>query len=111
MKLSFVVALMVTVLVAACTPPTFGSVQRTPVSLPNGQLAYVYQGRANFPGQLAVADEMMASHCQSIGKSQAVIQDRQLQNLGAVSGINATSGMASGGVLANQNQNILFSCV
>ena len=100
---------------AACVPPTYSQIQNTPVQLPDGSFGYVYQGRANFPGQMDVADQQMREHCQSLGRSQAVMLDRQLQNVGAVGFGNAYSTGYSVGIntttIANQNQQILFRCV
>lgn len=114
MRLRKILWFPIVISLAACVPPTYSKVQTTPVQLSDGGLGYIYQGRANFPGQLTIADQSMQDHCRSIGRSQAVIVDRQIQNIGSI-GMANVYGTAGGlgvnsNTLANQNQQILFRC-
>jgi hypothetical protein len=113
--LKYWVLLPAVFLLAACVPPTYAQIQSTPVQLSDGSLGYVYQGRANFPGQLEIADQSMQEHCRSKGRSQAVMLDRKMQDLGAVGFGNVYDSGYGVGVsattISNQNQQILFRCV
>ena len=111
--------------------PTFGSVSKTPMQLPNGELAYRYEGRANFPHQQAVADKMMAEHCAAVNGGIPVIVDAQQMAIGAAtfgnSNTNVTgtasgpyqqrtynanaSTSSSGSALANKQQQVVFRCI
>jgi len=111
--------------------PTFGSVSKTPMQLPNGEFAYRYEGRANFAHQQEVADRMMAEHCTSVNGGMAVIVDAQQMVIGAAAfgtsntsltgtangpyqqrTYNATANTtSSGSALANKQQQIIFRCV
>ena len=101
------------------------------MQLANGDLAYRYEGRANFPHQQEVADKMMAEHCMSVNGGNAIILDAQQSVIGAADfgssntriagtatgpyqqrSYNATANTnASGGTLANKQQYIVFRCV
>lgn len=111
--------------------PTFGTISKTPLQLPNGELAYRYEGRANFQHQHEVADNMMAEHCKALNGGVAVAIDAQQQIIGAstfarssananatvtgpyqqrsVSGYGSSSGTAT--TIGNRQQSILFKCV
>ena len=124
--------LAVCALLSACAViPTFGSVSKTPMQLANGDLAYRYEGRANFPHQQEVADKMMAEHCTSVNGGAARIVDAQQSVIGTAAfgnsntnitgtatgpyqqrAYNATASTnSSGSALANKQQYIIFRCV
>ena len=119
-------------LLSACVViPTFGSISKTPMQLPNGELAYRYEGRANFPHQQEVADKMMAEHCMSMNGGVAIAVDAQQSVIGAAAFGNSNTNIAgtatgpyqnrsfnatantssSGSTLANKQQYITFRCV
>jgi hypothetical protein len=96
---------------------------------------YRYQGRANFPHQIAEADRMIAEDCKLKNGGRPVIVDLKKQYLGQVdmgggesrtrvnatvtgtgnsaqiTGTARTTSADSGGSLANYNQEILYKCV
>lgn len=96
---------------------------------------YRYQGRANFPHQIAEADRMIAEDCKQKNGGRPVIVDLRKQYLGQVdigsgesrtraavtfagagnyaqiTGASRTTSSASGGSLANYNQEIVYKCV
>lgn len=116
---------------ACAVIPTFGSVSKTPMQLPSGELAYRYEGRANFAHQQEVADTMMAEHCASVNGGKPVVVDAQQMVIGAAAfgssntsltgtatgpyqqrTYNATANTtSSGSALANKQQQIIFRCV
>ena len=113
---------------------TYASTSTTPVEIPGVGLAYRYEGRANFPHQIAEADRAMAAHCASVNGGRPVIVSLAKRNIG-FGGLSNTSGygtmsgnvmgvpggatmtgtasgtaMTTGSIMANQNQEILFRC-
>lgn len=109
---------------------TYATTSATPVEIPGVGLAYRYEGRANFPHQIAEADRAMAAHCQSVNGGRPVIVNLQKRNIGlggfantnaygtgratmagpTVYGSAQGAAMTTGSVMANQNQEILFRC-
>jgi hypothetical protein len=118
-------------LVGCAAVPTFGHVSTTPVALPNGELAYVYEGRANFAHQTEVADKMMAEHCAKVNGGAPVVVNAQRTVIGAANFANATtnanatatgpyqarsySGTANtygtSSAMVNRQQQLMFRCV
>ncbi len=118
--------------VAGCT---YASTSATPVEIPGVGLAYRYEGRANFPHQIAEADRAMAAHCQTVNGGRPVIVSFAKRNVGfggiantsaygtmnanvagtpggaAISGTGSGTALTTGSVMANQNQEVLFRCV
>ncbi len=122
---------LLTVFSGCAVIPTFGSVSKTPIQLPNGELAYRYEGRANFPHQQEVADKMMTEHCIGANGGTPVIVDVQQMVIGTAafgnSNMNITgtasgpyqqrtynataNSSSSGSALANKQQYVVFRCV
>ena len=120
-----------TLLSACAAIPTFGSISKTPMQLANGDLAYRYEGRANYPHQQEVADKMMAEHCMSLSGGAAIVVDAQQSIIGAAAFGSSNASIAgtatgpyqlrsynaaastnsSGSALANKQQYITFRCV
>jgi hypothetical protein len=116
---------------SAASGCTHASVSSVPVEIPGVGTVYRYQGRANFPHQIAEADRMMTEDCQKKNGGHPVVVNRSLQDLGAValaqgqsnttatgqatpSGFSATSATSSSGSatsIKNTNQEILYKCV
>lgn len=114
---------------------THASISSIPLEIEGVGTVYRYQGRANFPHQIAEADRMIAEDCKLKTGGHPVIVDLKKQYLGQVdmgggesrTRINATvtgtgnyaqvTGTArttstdGGGSLANYNQEILYKCV
>lgn len=114
---------------------THASISSIPLEIEGIGTVYRYQGRANFPHQIAEADRMIAEDCKQKNGGRPVIVDLKKQYLGQVdmgggesrTHINATvtgtgnnaqiTGTArttsadSGGSLANYNQEIMYKCV
>lgn len=114
---------------------TYASTSSTPVEIPGLGTAYRYEGRANFPHQIAEADRQMAAHCLKVNGGKPVIVTLQKRGVGfggfsntnaygtmnasmtpipggaAVTGYGSGTAMTTGAVMANQNQEILFRCV
>lgn len=122
---------VLTILGGCAIIPTFGSVSKTPIKLQNGELAYRYEGRANFAHQQEVADKMMAEHCVSVNGGAPVIVDAQQMVLGSAAFGNANTNItgtasgpysqrnynanastsSSGSTLSNKQQQVVFRCV
>lgn len=114
---------------------THASISSIPVEIKGVGTVYRYQGRANFPHQIAEADRMIAEDCKQKNGGQPVIIDLKKEYLGQVdlgggesrtrinatvtgtgtnaqiSGIARTTSANNGGSLANYNQEILYKCV
>jgi hypothetical protein len=119
-------------MVADCT---HASVSSVPMEVPGVGMVYRYQGRANFPHQIAEADRLMTEHCLQVNGGKPVQVDRRTVDLGTVRFDNAqahttgttnivggpysavatsnsqTSVTGSGTALRNFNQEILYKCV
>ena len=130
--LKLVIVLFGCAVLSACAViPTFGSISKTPMQLPSGELAYRYEGRANFPHQQDVADKMMAEHCISVNEGSPIAIDAQQSVIGAAAFGNSNTNIAgtasgpnqnrsvnaiastnaSASTLANKQQHITFRCV
>lgn len=114
---------------------THGSISELPINVQGVGTVYRYQGRANFPHQIAEADRMIIEDCLRRNGGKPVIVDLQKTDLGYVaignetSNTNATGsysgnrygGSVSGNAttnstgsvtkLRNFNQEILYKCV
>ena len=110
--------------------PTFGSISKTPIQLPNGDVAYRYEGRANFAHQQEVADKMMAEHCIAVNGGSPLIVDLQQKVIGVTTFGNSNSNITgtvsgqyqqrnynanvsasnSSSGLANKQQQVVFRC-
>jgi hypothetical protein len=130
-KTTTAVIVLLALLSGCAVIPTFGSISKTPIQLANGDLAYRYEGRANFPHQQVVADQMMSEHCVAVNGGTAVIVDAQQSVIGAAVFGNSNTNIAgtasgpypqrtytanarttsSGSTLANKQQQIIFRCL
>jgi len=105
------------------------------MEVPGVGVVYRYQGRANFPHQIAEADRLMTEHCLQVNGGKPVQVDRRTVDLGTVRFDNAqanttgttniaggpssavatsssrTTVTGSGTELRNFNQEILYKCV
>jgi hypothetical protein len=110
---------------------TFASVSSLPINVPGHGEVYRYQGRANFPHQMAEADRMITEDCKARNGGRPQIVDLSKQDLGVITmgGGNSTTNVAgsvtgntisgvanstsSGSVssMRNVNQEILYKCV
>lgn len=121
--------------VFALSACTFAGVGVTPMYIEGLGEVYRYQGRANFGYQISEADRVMSGHCAQVNGGRPVIVDQRTVNVGAggifqsqtmttasgtarptpggifASGQATTTGIGTGGVMANQNQEIWFRCV
>jgi hypothetical protein len=108
---------------------TWGSISSLPIRTAQGDL-YKYEGRANFPHQIAEADKMITDHCAQVNGGRPVIVNVQKNYLGDVafgnanatttgsatmygntaSGVATTTGYGSVTTLKNFNQMIWFKC-
>jgi hypothetical protein len=119
-------------ILGACT---HASISTIPIEIEGVGTVYRYQGRANFPHQIAEADRMISEDCKQKNGGHAVIVDLKKQYLGQVdmggsesrtrinatvsgtgnysqvSGTARTTSTGSGTSLANYNQEILYKCV
>src|SRR5262245_43751048 len=73
-------------MIAGCT---HASVSSVPMEMPGIGTVYRYQGRANFPHQIAEADRLMVEHCAKINGGKPIVVDRQKIFLGTVNMANA----------------------
>jgi len=80
-------ATAVACLLAGCT---WGSISSLPIQTARGDL-YRYEGRANFPHQIAEADKMITDHCAHVNGGRPVIVNQQKQYLGDVAFGNASA--------------------
>jgi hypothetical protein len=123
----FAAASALACLLAGCT---FGSISSLPIQTAQGDL-YKYEGRANFPYQIAEADQMITEHCAKVNGGRPVVVNAQKHHLGDVSFANASatttgSAVASGNVISGSavttgygsassikayNQTVWFKCV
>ena len=114
---------------------SFASVSSVPIEVPGVGTVYRYQGRANFPHQIAEADRMMTEDCKSKNGGHPVVVSLQRQEVGvsaygsgqsntyatgqasgtpyAVAGSAQSLTTTTGSVTAmrNMNQEILYKCV
>jgi hypothetical protein len=114
---------------------THASISSIPLEINGVGTVYRYQGRSNFPHQIAEADRMIAEDCKQKNGGRPVIVDLKKQYLGQVdmgggesrtrinatvtgtgnsayvSGTSRTTSADNGGSLANYNQEILYKCV
>lgn len=114
---------------------THASISSIPLEIDGIGTVYRYQGRANFPHQIAEADRMIAEDCERKNGGRPVIVDLKKQYLGQVdlgsgesrtratatvsgtgsyaqlTGVSRTTSSVSGGSLANYNQEIVYKCV
>jgi hypothetical protein len=105
------------------------------MEVPGVGTVYRYQGRANFPHQIAEADRLMTEHCQKVNGGKPVAVSREKVDLGTVSygsaqantsgsavvtgnsnmavasGSSTTTASGSNTTLRNVNQEILYKCV
>jgi len=127
MNLSRLGMVIVVCLLAGCT---WGSISSLPIQTAQGDL-FRYEGRANFPHQIAEADKMITDHCAQVNGGRPVIVNAQKHYLGDVafgnasatttgsavvsgnvaSGVATTTGSGSVTTLKNFNQSIWFKCV
>jgi hypothetical protein len=101
--------------VAALPACTHSTVSEVPFQLPDGTLAYRYQGRANFAHQMADADRTMAEHCQRVNGGRPVVVAAETRRIGTggIAQGSVSSGFATGAftTAANQNQELIYRCV
>jgi nitrous oxidase accessory protein NosD len=117
------------ILVAVLTGCTFSSISSLPIQTAQGDL-YRYEGRANFPYQIAEADQLITEHCAKLNGGKPVVVNVQKHHLGNVSFANAsatttgsavvtgntisgsavTTGYGSGSSIKAFNQVIMFKC-
>jgi hypothetical protein len=117
-------------LAAGLTGCTFGSISSLPIQTVQGDL-YKYEGRANFPYQIAEADQMITEHCAKVNGGRPVVVNAQKQHLGnvafanssatttgsavvsgnTISGSAVTTGYGSASSIKAYNQKIWFKCV
>lgn len=116
---------------AALSACTYASTSAVPVEIQGVGTVYRYEGRANFPHQIAEADKVMIAQCQKINGGSPVIVNLQKRTIGMGGIVNSTTtGQVAGTVsgagfqgtgtafgtgmvstMANQNQEILYRCV
>lgn len=121
--------------VLALTGCTHASISAIPLEVAGVGTVYRYQGRANFPHQIAEADRMISADCQKRNGGRPVIVSLEKQDSGmlswsngqaatnfrttsygnayssGVSGTTMTTGSGSSSRMRNQNQEILYKCV
>jgi hypothetical protein len=120
----------IVMLVAALAGCTWGSISSLPIQTADGDV-YRYEGRANFPHQIAEADKMITEHCTQLNGGRPVVVNQQKQYLGDVAfgnasatttgsavasgnmatGVATTTASGSATTLKNFNQAIWFKCV
>ena len=118
----------VATIVSACT---YAATSTIPVEIQGGDIAYRYEGRANFPHQIAEADRAMTAQCLKANGGKPVIVNLQKRTIGVggiantsttgrvdgtltgsnYQGTGATFGTGLVSTMANQNQEILYRCV
>jgi hypothetical protein len=124
------IKLGMTMLAAAMTGCTFGSISSLPIQTAEGDL-YKYEGRANFPYQIAEADQLITEHCAKVNGGRPVVVNAQKHHLGNVafgnsnatttgsavvsgnmiSGSAVTTGYGSASSIKTYNQTVWFKCV
>ena len=113
--------------------PTYASISSIPMHIEGVGDVYRYEGRANFPHQMKIADEMLVEHCDNlsggtpnivsiekidlglipIGGGSTTTFDANANTIGNQTGISGTARTTSTepAMLRNFNQEIHFHCV
>lgn len=124
MNRNFGTVLAFTAALAGCTHARISPI---PMLIEGVGTVYRYEGRANFPHQLAEADRMIAQDCKARNGGTPVVVNLRKRDLGTVSldsgqanarvsaigGGNATVATSSNGsttTMRNYNQEILYKC-
>jgi hypothetical protein len=120
--------ILIAIGVSGCT---FASVSSLPINVPGHGEVYRYQGRANFPHQIAEADRMIVEDCKARNGGRPQIVDLSKQDLGviamgsgssttnlagsvvgnSISGVANTTSSGTASTMRNMNQEILYKCV